>query len=91
MYKFCKLEMYNCHIFSWRYVNCAGYDSSPASMYDWKGVREKAGEVDSTNVYVRSDEISRWFLNGCHTGVCVCVCGVGGGGGYDCVICVCML
>jgi hypothetical protein len=32
---------------------------SRSSMYEWKGVQEKAGEVDSTNVYVTSDEISR--------------------------------
>jgi hypothetical protein len=42
----------------WKTALLVTLDSSPGSMYDWKGVQEKAGEVDSTNVYVTSDEIS---------------------------------
>jgi hypothetical protein len=28
------------------------------NMYDWKGMREKAGKVNSTEAYIKTDESS---------------------------------
>jgi hypothetical protein len=33
-----------------------GLDASFDSMWDWKGIREKAGEVDSMKASITNDE-----------------------------------
>jgi hypothetical protein len=36
-------------------------------VYAWNGMRDKEGKVDSLEVYLGNDEISRWIVNGCCT------------------------
>jgi hypothetical protein len=35
-----------------------GFDVSFGNMQDWKGIREKAGEVNSAEGYIANDEAS---------------------------------
>jgi hypothetical protein len=35
-----------------------GLDVSSGNMTDWKGMREKAGELNSTKAHVTNDEVS---------------------------------
>jgi hypothetical protein len=44
-------------------------DASFDNTWEWKGIREKAGEVNSTEVYITNDETSRWIVNGCYASV----------------------
>jgi hypothetical protein len=56
-----------CVCYSWEMALNVGLDASLDNMQDWKGIREKAGEVNSTKAYITNDEISRCILNGCCT------------------------
>jgi hypothetical protein len=38
-------------------------------MKDWKGIWEKAGDVNSTKAYVTNDKTSPWILNECSTNI----------------------
>jgi hypothetical protein len=42
--------------YSWEVTLNAGLDVSLGNMWDWKGIREKSVEVNSTNAYVSNDE-----------------------------------
>jgi hypothetical protein len=44
-----------------------GLDASFNNMQDWKEIREKAGEGNSTKAYITSDEDSPIILSGCYT------------------------
>jgi hypothetical protein len=41
--------------YSWEIALNVGLDVSFDNMQDWKGIREKAGEVNSTEVYITND------------------------------------
>jgi hypothetical protein len=43
-------------------------DASFGNMQDWKGIREKAREVNTRKASVDNDEISRRILNWWYTG-----------------------
>jgi hypothetical protein len=52
-------------------ASSVGLDVSFDNLQDWKGVQEKAGEVNSKKAYVTNDEFS---AGGALVCVCVCVC-----------------
>jgi hypothetical protein len=37
------------------------------NIYDWKGIKEKGGQVNSTKAYITNDETSCGILNRCYT------------------------
>jgi hypothetical protein len=45
--------------YSWEMTLNTGLDASFDNVQDWKGIREKAGEVNSTKTHVTDDETSR--------------------------------
>jgi hypothetical protein len=57
------------YLFLWfvEYDVKIGLDVSFITIYDWKGIRSIAGEIN-TKIYVTLYESSRWILNGRYTG-----------------------
>jgi hypothetical protein len=52
-----RLTVFACY--SWEMALYYGLDASFDNMYNWKGIRQKVGEVNSTNIYITNDETSR--------------------------------
>jgi hypothetical protein len=59
--------IFACH--SWKIALNLGLDVPLDNMQDWKGIREKAGEVNSAKVYVANDENSYQNFNGRYTNI----------------------
>jgi hypothetical protein len=52
------LRLIICACYSWEMALNVGLDTSFVNTQDWKGIRKKAGEVNSTTTYVTNDGAS---------------------------------
>jgi hypothetical protein len=56
------LQLTICECYSWEMALQVGLDV----WFDWKGVWEDGGKVNSAKAYTRNDESSRSIFNGCY-------------------------
>jgi hypothetical protein len=64
-YVMCRENLWStiCGCYSWEIMLSVSLDVLFCNMQDWKGIREKAHEVDSTKAYTTNDKTSQWILN----------------------------
>jgi hypothetical protein len=53
------LRLTICACDSWGMALNVGFSSSVDNTYDWKGIREKERDVNSTKAYIKNDKIFR--------------------------------
>jgi hypothetical protein len=63
-----RLTIYACCL--WEMALNNGLDASLDNTYDWRGILEKWGEVNSRKSYITNDENSCPILNGYYIGIC---------------------
>jgi hypothetical protein len=63
LYKGNGLQLTVCACYLWEMTLNVGLDALFDNIYDWKAIREKKGEVNSTKACTVNDDTSRWILN----------------------------